>query len=77
MIQKIGTIIENLGNNKLIYKSFKRNQQYINTTSAYIDGQLFHRNWDIIEIGRRQIYKQNYNAGFPIPGSRNKLDLKV
>ena len=77
MIQKIGTVIEKLGNNKLVYKSFKRNQQYINTTSAYIDDKLFHRSWDIVEIGKRQIYKQNYNAGSPIPGSRNKLDLKV
>lgn len=77
MIQKIGTVIEKLANNKLVYKSFKRNQQYINTTSAYIDGQLFHRNWDIVELGRRQIIKQNYNAGSPIPRSKNKLDLKV
>lgn len=77
MIKKVGTAIEQFGKNTLIYKSFVRNNQYIDTISAYIDNKLFHRTWDIVEVGRRKILKQSYNADIPIPKSRTSLDIKA
>lgn len=77
MIKKVGTAIEQFGKNTLVYKSFVRNNQYINTTSAYIDNKLFHRTWDIVEVGKRKILKQSYNANIPIPKSRTCLDIKA
>ena len=77
MIKKVETAIEQLGKNTLVYKSFVRNNQYIDTTSAYIDNKLFHKTWDIVEVGKRKILKQSYNANIPIPKSRTSLDIKA
>lgn len=77
MLSKITTNIEQAGINKIINKSFMRNNQQINTTSAYIGDKLYYRKWDINQLGNRKIITQTYNAGEPIPKSLSKLDIKA
>lgn len=54
-----------------------RNNQQINTTSAYIGDKLYYRKWDINQLGSRKIITQTYNAGQSIPKSLSKLDIKA
>ena len=77
MLSKITTNIEQAGINKIINKSFMRNNQQITTTSAYIGDKLYYRKWDINQLGNRKIITQTYNAGEPIPKSLSKLDIKA
>ena len=75
MLNRIGQKIEQVGLNKIIRKTFQRNLQTINSTSAYIDNKLYYRSWEISEYGRKQKFSQAYNAGHPIKGSKSTLDL--
>lgn len=75
MLNKITQKVEQVGMNKIIRKTFQRNLQTIETTSAYIDNKLYHRSWHISEYGRKQKFAQSYNAGQPIKNSTYKLDF--
>ena len=81
MLKKLESYTENVyrnvTNNKVICKKFKRNNQIIDTKSAYIGDKLYYRKWDINQLGNRKIITQTYNAGEPIPKSLSKLDIKA
>lgn len=77
MLSRIWQKTETSGMNKIIEKTFQRGLQTINTKSAYIDGKLYHRVWDISEYGKRIIRKQSYLGGHPIKGSGVKLDVTI
>lgn len=75
MLNRIGQKIEQVGLNKIVRKTFQRNLQTINSTSAYIDNKLYYRSWEISEYGRKQKFSQSYNAGHPIKGTKSVLDF--
>lgn len=81
MLKKLESYIENVyrnvTNNIVICKKFKRNNQIIDTKSAYIGDKLFFRSWDIFDEEGRKIIKQTYNAGIPQRGGRVTIDIKV
>ena len=77
MINKIGQTIEHTGLNKIVRKSFQRNLQTIESTSAYIGDKLYFRGWRINEYKHSRKLSQAYNAGVPIKGSKSVLDIVI
>ena len=77
MIQKIAQKIEtsNWNNHKLITKVFQRGHETIETKSAYINDELYNRNWVKSSYKKREVINQSYYKGKPIKGSR--LDIKA
>ena len=77
MINKIGQTIEHTGLNKIVRKSFQRNLQTIESTSAHIGDKLYFRGWRINEYKHSRKLSQAYNAGVPIKGSKSVLDIVI
>lgn len=79
MIHRVAQKIETVGSNnhKLISKVFQRGLKTIETKSAYIDNELYYRDWTVSSYNNKRIIKQTYIAGQPIKESKSVIDYKA
>lgn len=77
MIQKVGTSIDKMGVSNILRKTFVRNFQTIETSSASVNGKVYHRFWKIMEHAKpTKIIGMTYDAlGNAIPQSKTNFDM--
>ncbi len=74
MLNKIGQVTKNSGNNSVIIKTFRRGLQFIETRSAYNNGKLYFKSWRIDDYKHSRKIGMVYDENGPIKNSKYDLD---